>query len=358
MPLARPLIAALALLAALVPACTTVNPYFDPSKPHHTPAGFRNLHAQIPAGGWGRFLKWKIEEWRTGVPRPPANGYRFPTAQPDLALLHSNPGAPSMTWIGHATLLMQIGGVNILTDPHFSARASPFSFTGPERKFPPGMTIEQLPHIDAVLISHNHYDHLDEETVMRLAAQAGGAPQFFVPLGVKPWFDERGIASVTELDWWDSREFRGLAVHFLPVQHWSRRTLFNTNRTLWGAWAVIAPQLRFIFIGDAGYSQDFRDIRARLGSFDLAAIPIGHYLPRWFMAPQHVDPEQAVQVHRDLGARYSVGVHWGVFELTDEPLDEPPQKLAEARAQAGIPEDRFFVMKFGETRKLDFLLKP
>jgi N-acyl-phosphatidylethanolamine-hydrolysing phospholipase D len=350
--------AALAAFAALLSSCTVVNPYFDPAKPHHTPEGFRNNYAQVPAGGWGRFFKWKYEEWKEGAPKPPANGYRFPMAQPDLAFLQSNRSEPSITWVGHATLLLQVAGANILTDPHFSSRASPLSFAGPERKVPPGIALEQLPHIDLVLISHNHYDHLDEETVKRLAAQPGGPPQFFVPLGVKPWMQAIGIERVIELDWWDSREFQGLTLQFLPVQHWSRRSLTDTNRTLWGGWAVLHPSLRFFFSGDTGYSQDFRDIRARLGAFDLAAIPIGAYEPRWFMGAQHVDPAQAVKIHQDLGARYSVGIHWGTFQLTDEPLDEPPFKLAEARTAAGIPGDRFFVMRHGETRRLDFLRKP
>jgi N-acyl-phosphatidylethanolamine-hydrolysing phospholipase D len=347
-----------AALAALLSSCTAVNPYFDPAKPHHTPEGFRNNYAQVPSGGWGRFFKWKYEEWKKGVPKPPANGYRFPMAQPDLVFLQSNRSEPSITWVGHATLLLQVAGANILTDPHFSSRASPLSFAGPERKVPPGIALKRLPHIDIVLISHNHYDHLDEETVKRLAAQPGGSPQFFVPLGVKPWMQAIGIERVTELDWWELREFQGLTLQFLPVQHWSRRSLTDTNRTLWGAWAVLHPSLRFFFSGDTGYSQDFRDIRARLGAFDLAAIPIGAYEPRWFMSAQHVDPAQAVKIHQDLGARYSVGIHWGAFELTDEPLDEPPLKLAEARTAAGIPEDRFFVMRPGETRRLDFLRKP
>ncbi|MGB7542283.1 MAG: MBL fold metallo-hydrolase [Burkholderiales bacterium] len=334
-----------------------MNPYFDQAKRHHTPEGFRNNYARAPIVNYAGFFKWKLEELRTGAPRPPANNYRFPFAQPDLAFIRSNRGAPGMTWVGHATLLLQIAGVNILTDPHFSGRASPFPFFGPRRKTPPGLALDDLPHIDAVLISHNHYDHLDEESVKRLNAQAGGPPQFFVPLGVKPWMQAHGIARAIELDWWESREFMGLAVHFLPVQHWSRRTLFDANRALWGAWAVLHPRLRFIFVGDAGYSKDFRDIQARFGEFDLAAIPIGHYEPRWFMTPQHIDPAQAVRVHQDLAARYSVGVHWGVFELTDEPLDEPPQKLAEARARAGVPQERFFLMQLGETRRLDFLLR-
>src|SRR5262249_10947702 len=157
--------------------------------------------------GWGRFLKWKMEEWREGVPKPPANGYAFPMAQPDVAFLKSNRSGPSLTWVGHATLLLQVAGVNILTDPHFSAPASPLSFAGPKRKVPPGIALDQLPHIDAVVISHNHYDHLDEETVKRLAAQPGGSPQFFVPLGVKPWMEAIGITRVIELDWWESRQF-------------------------------------------------------------------------------------------------------------------------------------------------------
>jgi L-ascorbate metabolism protein UlaG (beta-lactamase superfamily) len=203
-----------------------------------------------------------------------------------------------------------------------------------------------------VVISHNHYDHLDLGTVKRLAAQAGGSPRFYVPLGLKPWFSEAGIADVTELDWWDSREMGGVRIHFVPVQHWSKRTLTDRDQTLWGGWVLDHPRYRMFFAGDTGYSKDFADIGRRFGRFDLAALPIGAYEPRWFMAPYHVNPAEAIQIRQDLNAKVALGVHWGTFEMTDEPLDEPPQVLARELARRGIPPESFFVLKHGETRRL------
>jgi len=162
---------------------------------------------------------------------------------------------PSVTWIGHATVLVRVGGLNVLTDPQFSARASPVSFAGPKRVVPPAPGLDGLPHIDAVLISHNHYDHLDLDSVKKLAAQPGGSPRFFVPLGLKDWFSRQGIEDAIELGWWQSRSFKGLELHFVPVQHWSKRTLTDENRTLWGGWVLRHPELSFFFSGDAGYSK-------------------------------------------------------------------------------------------------------
>jgi L-ascorbate metabolism protein UlaG (beta-lactamase superfamily) len=273
-------------------------------------------------------------------------------ASPEVAFLRANKSETTLTWIGHATVLLQIGGRNILTDPHLSERASPVSFAGPRRRVPPGLTLEQLPHVDAVVISHNHYDHLDADTITQLAAQAGGPPQFYVPLGLRRWFNELGIATVTELDWWESREMAGVKIHCVPVQHWSQRTLADRNQALWGGWVIEHPALRFFFTGDTGYSQDFKDIERRFGRFDVAAIPIGAYEPRWFMAPFHVNPAEAVQIHLDLKARYSLGIHWGTFEMTDEPLDEPPVVLERELSRLGIAPERFIVLRHGQTWRL------
>ena len=339
---------AMAALAALA-SCTSLNPYYDPAIPHRGPSGFRNNH---PVGREGSFLKWQFERWREGVPKPPANGYDFPMAEPEIAFLRSNTTLTTVTWIGHATVLLQTAGRNVLTDPHFTERASPVSFAGPRRKVRPGLAIEELPRIDAVLISHNHFDHLDAASIRMLAAQPGGSPRFFVPLGLKAWFADQGVADVVELDWWQAAEIRGIRIHCVPVQHWSKRTLTDRDQTLWSGWIVEEPSFRFFFAGDTGYSEDFREVRKRYGPMDLAAIPIGAYEPRWFMAPYHVDPNEAVQIHADLESRYSVGVHWGTFELTDEPLDEPPRALDRARATHGVAADRFFVLKHGETWRM------
>lgn len=338
----------LVLLASRFTACAMPHPYYDPTKPHHTPEGFRNNY---PHEGHRNFWKWKWEQLRDGLPKKPAGGYRFDVVR------HANVAAlanPSVTWIGHATLLLRVGGLNILTDPHFSPRASPLAFAGPRRVVEPAFALDELPHIDAVLVSHSHYDHLDLASVQTLAGQRGGPPRFYVGLGLKPWFAGLGITNVEELDWWESHALESVRIHFVPAQHWSARTPWDRNRTLWGGYVVEHPELRFFFAGDTGYSRDFLDIASRIGPVDLAAIPIGGYAPRWFMRVQHVDPAEAVQIHLDLGARQSVAIHWGTFDdLTDETLYEPPERLRAALAARGLPRESFWVLKHGETRSLD-----
>jgi len=351
--------------ALLLSACATVNPHHDPAKPHHRPEGFRNLHTEFEPKGLRTLLQWQWDAARNGLPKPPLAP--TPVVEPDLAFLHTNAGrggdmSPSLTWIGHATMLAQVGGLNWLTDPVFSDRASPVGFVGPRRAQPPGLGLDQLPRIDVVLVSHNHYDHLDEASVKALVRQAGGPPLFLVPLGVKAWFANLGITRVVELDWWDAHRIEGPAgpveVVFTPAQHWSGRTLADRLATLWGGFAVFAPDLHLIYTGDTGYSPDFKEIRRRFaarqsgGGFDVALIPVGAYEPRWFMGTQHVNPAEAVQVNLDLCARRSIGVHWGTFSLSDESLDEPPRALERARREAGLSAEDFGVMAIGQTLQL------
>jgi N-acyl-phosphatidylethanolamine-hydrolysing phospholipase D len=336
--------------ALAVSSCASKNPYYSAQRPHHTLEGFRNNYAQRPGGS---FWKWKLEQWHDTRPKRPPGGYHFPLHKPDVEFLKGNRSAPTLTWIGHATLLVQLGGVNILTDPHFSGRASPVGFAGPARVVAPALEIAELPHIDIVVLSHNHYDHLDTPSMVKLNAQAGGPPLYFVPLGMKRWFAARGITNTVELDWWEEKNHMGLTIAFTPMQHWSKRTLWDANQVLWGGWYIKHPQFKFLFLADTGYSKDFQDIYERYGAPDLAAIPVGHYEPRWFMKTQHANPTESVQIHRDLHAKQSLGVHWGTFEgLTDEYLDEPPRALKAALAAARISDQEFFLLEHGEMRKL------
>ncbi len=328
---------------------STRNPYYDPAKPHHTPNGFRNLYGGQQEKGLGEVIAWQMSR---RSPRPPLQA--IPTAAPQL-----DTPEPSVTWLGHASSLLHAGGLRILMDPQFSERASPLSWAGPKRLQPPPLQPAQLPHVDVVLISHNHYDHLDEASVKALAAQAGGSPLFIVPLGIKPWLEGIGIRNARELDWWESHRVGAVEFVITPVQHWSSRTPWDRRETLWGGWALFAPNLHAFFSGDTGYSADFKAIRehfARQGGrdgFDLALLPIGCYEPRSFMKDQHVNPEEAVRMHLDLGARHSIGVHWGTFQdLCDEPLDQAPVDLALARRQHGVADGAFETLAIGQTKRL------
>ncbi|WNC94752.1 MBL fold metallo-hydrolase [Paraburkholderia sp. FT54] len=326
----------------------------------HTEDGFENNDGPLArASVW----KWRWNRLIHRLPPPPENGYAFPTDHPDVEWLKANRSENTMTWIGHATALLQIDGANILTDPMFSERASPFSFIGPKRRVAPGLTLAELPHIDVVLISHSHYDHLDAQSVQALNGQPGGPPLFLVPLGIKEWLAKKGITNAQELDWGDRTQASGLDFWFVPATHWSARSLTDRNETLWGGWVLKTPPraahpFSLYFAGDTGYSGDFRRIGAAFGCFDLALIPIGAYAPRWFMGPQHVDPQRAVQIFRDVHAKKAIGIHWGTFELADEPLDEPPNKLAAATREAGLPAEAFTVLHHGQMIQLDDPSEP
>jgi N-acyl-phosphatidylethanolamine-hydrolysing phospholipase D len=346
---------------ALCTGCAAPNPHYDPRQPHHRSDGFQNNHVDFAPKGVGELLRWRWQAWQAGL--PPAPQQAVPEQAPDIAFVHANARAaaamqPAVTWIGHASVLVQAGGLNMLTDPIFSERASPVGFAGPRRAQPPGLRLDQLPRIDLVVISHNHYDHLDEASVKALTAQPGGPPLFVVPLGLKSWLAERGILNAVELDWWGVHRIGDTEVMLTPVQHWSARGLNDRMATLWGGFAVLGPDLHWFYSGDTGLSKDFSEVARRLadrqrhGGFDLALLAIGAYEPRWFMATQHINPAEAVQVHRDLGARRSMAVHWGTFEMSDEALDQPPRDLAAARLAQGLSEDEFFVLAIGQTRRL------
>lgn len=281
---------------------------------------------------------------RPGAPEIAAN---------DGAWLRENAhhSVPTVTWVGHSTLLVQMDHVTFLTDPAWSKTASPFASIGPRRFVPPGIALDDLPPIDFVVVSHNHYDHLDLTTLAALAERDGNT-RFFVPLGNARLLVEKGVpdAVVEELDWGEMREYADVVVHCLPAQHWSRRGLTDENKALWASWAVTGPERRFYFAGDTGYFEGFARIAAIFGRFDLAAVPIGAYLPVAMMKETHLNPEEAVQAALDLRAKRALAMHFGTFDLSDEPLDEPPHRFRAAAIETRLGTDGAWVLKIGETR--------
>ena len=253
----------------------------------------------------------------------------------------------NVLWVGHASIMINHSNLTILTDPHFSDYASPFSFMGPKRITNVPFSIPELPQLDVIVISHNHFDHLDEQSIRQIATYQPEA-KFLVPLGLKKLLIEWGANDVIELDWWQSIKIKGATFQPTPVQHWSKRSAFDRNKTLWAGWMTQWEDFSFYFTGDTGYSNDFREVSKRLGNPDLAAIPIGAYEPRHFMKSAHINPEEAVMVFNDLGAKRAIAIHWGTFKLTIEKLDEPPHRLEKALKNAGISIDRFRVLRHGE----------
>ncbi len=256
---------------------------------------------------------------------------------------------PSVTWIGHATFLVQMEGLTFLTDPTWSRTASPVRFLGPRRYVAPGLRIEDLPEIDFVVISHNHYDHLDLKSLQSLSKR-NAATRFYVPIGDAERLADAGVSNVKEFNWGDEVLHGATRVVFLPAQHWSQRGIADARRALWGSWAVLGEGRRFYFAGDSGVFSGFAEIGQIHGPFDLAAVPIGAYEPAAMMRPVHLDPEEAVAAGQEVGASRLVGMHYGTFDLTDEPLAEPPQRFRAAGAAAGYSPEDIWILDVGETR--------
>jgi N-acyl-phosphatidylethanolamine-hydrolysing phospholipase D len=274
----------------------------------------------------------------------------LPLAANDPAFLKSNRTLATATWVGHSTVLLQVHGNNILTDPIWSRRAGPVRFAGSRRYTPPGLAFEDLPRVDIVLITHDHYDHLDSRAVRRLAAEHD--PVFFVPLGLRRWMRRRGITNVTECGWWDAVEHDGVRLTCAPAQHFSSRGIADRYRRLWCSWAIGRKAFRAFFCGDTGYFPGFRDIGARLGPFDVAFLPIGAYLPREVMKPVHMSPAEAVKAARDLRARTMIPIHWGTYVLAldygEMSVRELQRVVAENRPEGLTVKP----MRHGETLKL------
>lgn len=275
-----------------------------------------------------------------------------PFQQTDPAFLKTPPDRLRITWIGHSTTLIQLPGYNILTDPIFSRRASPLSFAGPDRKPPLPIGLEDLPEVSIVLISHDHYDHLDKDSITHI--QERFDPLFLTPLGVARTIRRWGAHNVLELDWWQFVDTDGIRFHCTPAKHFSGRRLTNRDDTLWVSWflEVKSERLNIYYAGDSAYASHFEEIREHLGAPDVALIPIGAYLPRWFMEAVHMEPAQAVAAFQALCADYFIPIHWGTFDLADEPLNEPIELLEQYMAYHGL-SSRLHPLAIGESFALE-----
>lgn len=317
--------------------------------PRDSEGRFQNLGGDLDHGTFGVRFPFILRRFGTyfrsgeGAPQRVAN---------DGAFLRENShhSIPTVTWIGHATLLVQMAHVTFLTDPTWSNRPSPLPLIGPRRYVKPGLEMDDLPDIDFVIISHNHYDHLDLPTLRALAAR-NPKTVFYVPLGNGELLRKHGITAVTELDWGQTAVFKGATIHCLPSQHWSKRSLNDDLKALWSSWAVTGEDRRFYFAGDTGYFSGFEAIGQRLGPFDLVAVPIGAYEPAAMMRASHLNPEEALTAALDLRAVNTLAMHFGTFDLSDEPLAEPPRRFLEAARQSAMNDEAAWVLDVGETRK-------
>jgi L-ascorbate metabolism protein UlaG (beta-lactamase superfamily) len=322
-----------------------MNFYRGPATDHFDGQHFFNSGTGLR--GTGSVLRWlanrKPGPWRKWIDEPPG-------APPPERVTG---GKIRATFVGHSTVLIQMDGMNILTDPIWSMRASPFSWIGPRRHRAPGIRFEDLPSIDIVLQSHDHYDHLDIPTVKRIASR--WHPKFVVPLGVRARFARKRITSpeqISELDWWQTADMgNNMKITSVPARHFSGRSLRDRNKTLWCGYVVQSPSGAVYFAGDSGYGSHFQEIKRRFPEIRLAFLPIGAYIPQWFMGPVHVSPADAVRAHAELGTATSIGIHFGTFRLADDGEDEPVNELRRA-LDARKPLNPFFTLASGEGRDL------
>ena len=324
--------------------------------PHHGPDGrFRNPWPDSEPRGFLDVLRWSRQRRTQTLAPTPARG-SFPTATPAIMQPHAAPGSYTATWIGHSTVLLQMGCLNVITDPVFSERAFPVQWMGPRRIMPPAVPIDALPPLDVVVLSHCHYDHLDKPAVKRLAHDHPQAT-WIVPLGLGGYVRGWGVREMLEVDWWQRVDVKGIRVTATPARHFSARRLGDRNKSLWCGFAIEHDDKRVYFAGDTAYHPEFRAIGERTGPFDLVMMPVGAYDPRWFMHVVHVDPEEAVRAYSEVATHGGTDVplmlclHWGTFRLTDEPMDEPPHRTAARWRAQGLDASKLWIAQFGETRR-------
>ena len=318
---------------------------------HHTSRGFRNPPGEPnPSRPRGSFLRFLLRRMGDRRRRPAVPDGHALAEHEALAELARHDGVDSLTWLGHAAFLIRLAGKTIISDPYLTDWAGPMRGTGPKRLVPAGIGIANLPPIDVLVLSHNHYDHLDGWAIRALPGK--DRMTVIVPLGLGRYFTRLGYLDVREVDWFQSVELDRLAITALPALHWSKRTPFDRNRTLWASFAIRSDDHCLWFAGDTGYGPMFQELGRAYGPFDTALVPIGAYEPQAIMRAHHTTPEEAVQVARDLQAATVVAMHWGTVVLTDEPAFEPPGRFRAAAAEAGYDEDRAWLMKIGETRRL------
>jgi len=308
--------------------------YTGPITDHFNGKQFLNPSG-IQAKGFSNVLKYfqekRTEQWFKN----------YETAVREDPIPEPNISEIQYTYVNHSTFLIQHQGVKILTDPIWSERCSPFQFVGPARMRPPGIPFENLPIIDLVLLSHNHYDHLDKNTIEHIEEQ--WSPKFIVPLGLKKVMEKMGCKNVQEIDWWESIDYKKLQIKAVPANHFSSRGMFDRDVTLWAGFVIKSPSHKIYFLGDSGYSDLFKTIGEREGPFDLSFIPIGAYLPEWFMSPIHISPKEAVQVHLDVKSKKSVAMHFGTFPLALDGPERAPEELIDNLHKLDIDLQSFFI---------------
>jgi L-ascorbate metabolism protein UlaG (beta-lactamase superfamily) len=313
-----------------------------PISDHYDGRRFFNPGAPRSSRGLLEVLRWRLRGERTPWPTSLSGDPAYPPP-PDIVPA----GSVAITFINHASFFIRFPSAAVLTDPIFSERCSPLSWAGPKRVRPPGIALPDLPRPDIVVLSHNHYDHMDLPSLREI--QRRHAPSFVTTLGNASPLRRLGI-NATELDWWQDISLCSLRITATPARHFSARTPFDRNRTLWAGFMIQTGASDVLFAGDSAMGPHWHDIRERLSPPAIAMLPVGAYEPRWFMAGAHMNPAEAVQAHHDLGAHRSVGMHFGTFQLTDEPIEAPLQALSEARKVAGLAEEHFSTQGFGETR--------